>query len=135
MLRVRFLLFYSEIAPTDPWCNMLRTLIWRKKYEEAMSDEYPHCVKSFQIRSYLWVVFSCIRTDTERSYLSLFSPNTRKYGPEINLYLDTFQCLLKEFSIFANLLIKKPVNSLAIVKMWKKHLEKKHFKKRICIFS
>ena len=31
-VRVRFLLFYSELAPTDPWCNMLQTLLgWKKK--------------------------------------------------------------------------------------------------------
>ena len=82
-VRVRFLLFYSEIAPTDPWCNMFRTLIWRKKYGEAMSDEHP----------------------------------------------------LKKSSIFANLLMEKPDNSFAIVKMWKKTLKKKHFQKRIYIFT
>ena len=27
--------------------------------------------------------------NTERSYLSVFSPNTGKYGPELNPYLDT----------------------------------------------
>ena len=43
--------------------------------------------------------------------------------------------LLKKSSIFANLLMEKPDNSFAIVKMWKKHLKKKHFKKRICIFT
>ena len=32
-------LSYSELAPTDPWCNMLETLLGRKKYEEGMSDE------------------------------------------------------------------------------------------------
>ena len=26
-----------------------------------MSDEHPHCMKSFQIRRYFWSVFSCIR--------------------------------------------------------------------------
>ena len=30
-LRVRFLLLYSELCPTGPWCNMLQTLIERKK--------------------------------------------------------------------------------------------------------
>ena len=34
-----------------------------------------HCVKSVQIRSYFWSVFSRIRTE---------------YGPEITPYLDTF---------------------------------------------
>ena len=37
-----------------------------------------HCVKSGQIRSYFWSVFSC------------FGPNTGKYRPEITPYLDTF---------------------------------------------
>ena len=38
-----------------------------------------HYVKSVQIRSYIWSVFSCIQTE----YISVFSPNTGKYGPEI----------------------------------------------------
>ena len=38
-VRVRFSLFYSELAPTN-WCrNMLQILLGRKKYEEEMSDE------------------------------------------------------------------------------------------------
>ena len=35
-----------------------------------------HCVKSVQIQSFLWSVFSCIR--------AVFSPNAGKYGPEKN---------------------------------------------------
>ena len=35
MVKVRFLLFYSELAATDPLCNMFQTLLQRKKYEEA----------------------------------------------------------------------------------------------------
>ena len=46
------------------------------------------CVKSVQIRSFFWSVFSRIWTDTP--YLSVFSPNTGKYGPEKTPYLDTF---------------------------------------------
>ena len=41
MVKVRFLLFYSELASTDPWCNMLQTLLGRKN-EQALSDEHPH---------------------------------------------------------------------------------------------
>ena len=48
-VRVRFLLFYSELVTTDPLTtdseliptNMHLTLLGQKKYEEAMSDEYP----------------------------------------------------------------------------------------------
>ena len=47
-VRVRFLLFYSEHTPTDPWCNMLRDFTWTEKYEEAMSDEHPLCVTPFR---------------------------------------------------------------------------------------
>ena len=43
--------------------------------------------------------------------------------------------LLKISSTFANLLMEKPDNSFTVVKTWKKHLKKKHFKKRICIYT
>ena len=40
-------------------------------------------VKSVQIWSFFWSVFSHIRTErTDTSYLSVFSPNVGKYGPE-----------------------------------------------------
>ena len=42
-------------------------------------ENFVHCVKSVQIRSYFWPVFSCIRTE---------------YGPKINPYLDTFQAAM-----------------------------------------
>ena len=45
-----------------------------------------HCLKSVQIRSYFWSVFSCIQTE----YGEVLSPNAGKYGREITLYLDTF---------------------------------------------
>ena len=60
------------------------------------SCQWSHCVKSVQIRSYFWSVFSYIRTEygdllrRDTEYLSVFSPNTGKYGPEIAPYLDTF---------------------------------------------
>ena len=44
-----------------------------------------HCVKSVQIRSYFW---------------SLFSPNTGKYRPEISSkYFDTFDTLLTQLRL------------------------------------
>ena len=30
-VRVRFLLFSSELAPNDPWCNMLHDFTWTEK--------------------------------------------------------------------------------------------------------
>ena len=54
------------------------------------SGNYLHCVKSVQMRAYFWSLFSCIPTE----YLSVFSPNTGKYGPEITPHLDTFRAVL-----------------------------------------
>ena len=58
-----------------------------------------HQVKSVQIRSYFWSVFSCIRTEYG-PYLSVFSPNTGKYGPEITPYLNTFHAVLISIWLF-----------------------------------
>ena len=52
---------------------------------------YIHCVKSVQIRSIFWSVFSHIRTE--------FSPNAGKYGPEKTLYLDTFHAVIILYDI------------------------------------
>ena len=43
-----------------------------------------HCVKSVQIRIFFWSVLSRIRTDYGEVslYLSIFSANAGKYGPE-----------------------------------------------------
>ena len=50
-----------------------------------------HCVKSVQIRSFFW---------------SVFSPNARKYGPEKTPYLDTFNAMKVLFSeLMTNVLI------------------------------
>ena len=43
-----------------------------------VGHELPHCVKSVQIRSFFWSLFSRIRT---------------KYGPENTPYLDTFHAV------------------------------------------
>ena len=40
-VRIRFVLFHSELSPTDPGCNILQNLLGRKKYEEEMSDKQP----------------------------------------------------------------------------------------------
>ena len=59
-----------------------------------------HCVKSVQIRSYFWSVFSCIQTEywdlrSKSPQISRLSPNTGKYGPEITPCLDTFNAVNK----------------------------------------
>ena len=50
-----------------------------------------HCVKSVQIRSFFWSVFSYVRAEYgEIGIISLHSPNAGKYGPEKTPYLDIF---------------------------------------------
>ena len=53
-----------------------------------------HCVKSVQIRSFSWSVFSCIRTEygdlLRKSPYSVQIPNTGKYALEKPPYLDPF---------------------------------------------
>ena len=51
---------------------------------------FHHCMKSVQIPSFFWSVFSRIRTEYGDL---LFSPNAGKYGPEKTPYLDTFHAV------------------------------------------
>ena len=53
-----------------------------------------HWVKSVQIRSYFRSVFSFIRTEYGDLLISVFSPNTGRYGPEITPYLDSFHAVI-----------------------------------------
>ena len=41
-VRVSFISFYSELAPTDSWSKIHQTLLGQKKNEEEISDELPH---------------------------------------------------------------------------------------------
>ena len=67
--------------------------MWMVNMTESIQI-YKHCVKSVQIRSFYWSVFSRIRTEYgETEYLSVFSSNTGKYGPEKTPYLDTFHAV------------------------------------------
>ena len=72
-------------------CLILIVIIFRICFRISLNcwSKKPfaiHCVKSVQIRSYFWSVFSCIRTE---------------YGPEKTPYLDTFNAV-----IFYGMLIK-----------------------------
>ena len=49
-------------------------------------------MKSVQIRSFFWSVFSRIRT--EYGEIRRISPNVGKYGPEKTPYLDTFHAVI-----------------------------------------
>ena len=57
-------------------------------------------MKNVQIRSFFWFLFSFISLVPILSgvisgpYFALFTLNGEKYGPEINMYLETFQTIL-----------------------------------------
>ena len=76
---------------------------------KCFNSQDLHCVKYVCIRSFSgpyllafglnterYSVFSRIGTEYgEKLYLSVFSPNAGKYGPEKPPYLDTFQNLFE----------------------------------------
>ena len=64
-------------------------------------------MKSVQIQSYFWSVFSCIWT--EYGYLRVFNPNTGKDGPEITQHLDTFHAVVYFHSLFKSSLQHIPI--------------------------
>ena len=61
-------------------------------------------MKCPKIQSFSWSVFSCIRTEYGdlRSKISVFSPNTGKYGPEKTQYLDTFYAVNWTTNVIVN---------------------------------
>ena len=78
-----------------------------------IKSSYPFVIKTFLYFSFLWFLRyialheKCPNTELflvrifphldwiRRAYLSVFSPNAGKYGPEITPYLDTFHAVLK----------------------------------------
>ena len=60
--------------------NNSLTIVVSKRHR--LSYSMTHCVKSVQIRSYFWSVFSCIWTK--------YGLNIGKYKPEITPYLDFY---------------------------------------------
>ena len=99
-VRVRFISFYSELAPTDPWCNMLQTLLGRKKYEKEMSDEEPLILYSTK----KWRFQKDRKTSRKAkriiNFLSLNAP-VKKQKCEMNILK------LKDFIMLQNILFVK----------------------------
>ena len=73
--KLSFLSFWSFALP----------LSFFTSHEYLVNSESPHYMKSVQIRSFFWSVFSGIRTE-----YGVFSPNAGKYGSEKTPYLDSF---------------------------------------------
>ena len=65
------------------------------KGTRTLCEKCPNKEK-FLVRIFLYL--DLVQTDTP--YLSVFSPNTGKYGPEITRYLDTFHAVRLIFWLF-----------------------------------
>ena len=70
---------------TTKWLNMLKIL---QPLLQALHEKCPN-TEFFLVR--IFPHSDWIRRDTE--YLSVFSPNAGKYGPEKSLYYDTFHAV------------------------------------------
>ena len=68
--------------------NLEKSVMFLKDPETLDKYEYLNRVRSVQIRSNFWSVFSRIWTEY------VFTPNAGKYGPEITQYLDAFHAVL-----------------------------------------
>ena len=79
-----------------------------------------HCVKVVQIRSFFWYVFSCIQ-----SQISVFSPNTGKYGTEKTLHLNSFQA--------EEILAKKAFASSLLTQLDKERHKNKDYCQAFCV--
>ena len=76
-------------------------------YEEIWSLLIPigsRCVKSVQIRSFSGPYFPVFGLNTEiYGYeISVFSPNTGKYGPEKTPYLDTLHAVSADHNVIVS---------------------------------
>ena len=86
-------------------------------------------MKSAQIRSFFRSVFSRTRTEyREMPYLSVFSPNARKYGSETTPYLDHFHAVLAAtFSGITYFPFLSPI--LQVSPQWKRKWQQTTFRK------
>ena len=69
--------------PYNPISSVSGLLYTQSKRSNSILHGNNHCVKSVQIRSHFWSVFSCI----------VCGLNTGKYEPEITPYLATFHAV------------------------------------------
>ena len=85
--------FFSLIAIFDAASSIFW---WLWQQQLSLREMCPN-TELFLVRIFLYSDW--IRRDT--AYLSVFSPNTGKYGPEITPHLDTFHAV----SLYSNVLI------------------------------
>ena len=113
------------------FCKIFRNSYFVKHQQTATLDCWSfliHCLKSVQIRSFFWSVLS--RIQIEYVYLSVFSLNAGKNGPEKTAYLDTFHVVIvyKRSHGSWHQIVAALLENLQHQKFWK-YLEcKKHYR-------
>ena len=82
-------LIHNNIKNVFSLENIIRVIKkWNgEKCPWRICKRYLHCVKSVEIPSFFWSVFSCIQTK--------YGDSLGKYGPEKTPYLDTFHTVCK----------------------------------------
>ena len=94
-VRIRVILFYSELAPTDPWCDTLQTLFEQKKHEEAISDEHP-------IKARLSISVKVVKAFNSAFHLLVIIQRYKKCENKIGTYLSSWYWLLRQNINFSN---------------------------------
>ena len=91
---VRFLLFFSELAPTDPWCNSRLYLNWknmrRKRQMNNLGKCVSHCVKVSK-----YGVFS-------GPYFPEFGLNMKRYSVSLSIQLEYGKVRTRKNSVFGH---------------------------------
>ena len=78
-VRVRFLLFYSELAPLTRGVTCSVTLLGWEKYEEAMSDEPPWNIRNFCFPSFAISLLKYKKKNFRKNMQEFFKPAARKF--------------------------------------------------------
>ena len=112
-------------------CEIFRNSYFVKHQQTTTLDCWSfliHSLKNAQIRSLFWSVFSCIRS--KYVYLSVFSLNAGKNGPEKTPHLDTFHVVIvyERSHVSWHQIVAALLENLQHQKFWKCLECKKHYR-------
>ena len=101
-VRVRFIFFYSELTPNDPWYNMLQTLLGqknmtRKIWTTSMCSIKTSCVSSFKIGfTYVSICFRVVPISGLYRVLNLFNFELNSF---LRIHLIIMVPIIRRFEI------------------------------------
>ena len=108
---------YKPVAPTNlgTWSSFVFLTIWSLLFEHS-SNFNVHCVKSVQIRSFFWSLFSCIRTEygellvnlrIESEYKKMRTRNNSAFGHFSRSGYVKYDLFINFFGNYGSLIIKR----------------------------